>query len=79
MPMTKELEERIKDLKDQVTALEKQKQVLSDFIDLVPDHAHSIMKSIGDRQYGEATEKLQRLQLSAIATLKEAISYKKSP
>lgn len=69
--MSNEHKGSIKNLKNQINILEKQKQLLVDFIVSVPDCASSIMRSIKIENYDETKEKILDLGVAALAKLDE--------
>ena len=77
--MSNDIEDRIKNLSNQINSLEKQKQILLDFVVFIPDIANSVIDSIASTNPKEAVEKLQDLQLSVFEMLKEIGPLEKLP
>ncbi len=65
--MTNEKDEIIKELQNQIEALKKQKQILFDFTQLVPDFVSAAISSLPNAKATE--EKLNKLQMAAFKAM----------
>ena len=77
--MTNELENRIKDLEDQISVLEKQKNIVVNFISLAPDYVSSAIRSMAAGNLKKAEESLLALQTNALESGKQVIALQKRP
>ena len=71
--------DRIKDLEDQISILEKQKDIVVDFIALVPDYISSAIRSIKAGNLKKAEESLLALQSYAFESGKNIVALQKRP
>lgn len=71
--MTTEYEEQIKNLKERIETLERQKQILFDAVDIV-SMADGIIMSLRSNDIIEAIKKIEYIRNNAIDSMKQVVS-----